>query len=99
MKNLGTRHSVIVAEYENKNIQNLIVVNPIERYRYITNSKLMLKPNPDDSIITDRTFDYPQMINLVENREFNDQTKKYKRMGNSLNHINQLNNDVEPNFF
>ena len=99
VKNLGTKHTVLTAEIENKTIRNLIVVNPIEQYRYITNSKLMLKPNHDNSIITDRTFTYPHMINLVENRQLNDQTTKYKRMGNGLNHINQLNNGVEPNFF
>ena len=99
VKNFGTKHTVLTVEIGNKTIQNLIVVNPIERYSYMTNSKFVLKPNHDTSIITDRTFTYPFVVNLVENRQLNDQTTKYKRMGNSLNHINQINNGVEPTFF
>ena len=97
--NFGTRHTILTAEIENKNIQNLLVVNSIERYRYKKNSKLVLTPNHETSIITDRNFAFPHVINLVENRQLNDQTAKYKHMSATVNHINQLDNGVEPTFF
>ena len=79
-----------------------MVVNWIERYRYMINSKLVLSPNHETSIITDRTFAFPHIINLVENRQLNDQTEKYKHMSACVNHINQLNgadNGAEPTIF
>ena len=102
IKNIGTKHTVMTVEYERKTIQNILVVNPIEKYRYTTNSKLVLTKNNQNSIVMDRTFEFPHIINMVQPRQLNDQTEKYKHRSKTVNHINELNGTddrTEPAFF